>query len=1084
MRVSNNIGSAATLHGWIDYNANGVFDNASERASIAVPNGTVNTTVTLTFPAVPIGFTGRTFARFRLSTDAAAANPTGAALDGEVEDYRATIIMPSGLDADPLKTTLLRNQLNGVPSLGSQSGFGIAVASIGDLDGDGVTDLVVGANGDDFYGIDRGGIYVLFMTGNGTVKSSQHISHNLNGGPMLVNTDLFGSSVASLGDLDGDGIVDLAVGAPGDDTGGGYRGAVHVLFMNVNGSVKARQKIASSTGGGPEIPNQARFGVSVTSLGDLDGDGVGDVAGSLRNAVEIMFMNGNGTVKNSRRIDIGGGPYGNTLASLGDIDGDGVTDMAVGVGGDAGGAVNVLFLNSDGSVKGSQKIGNNIGGGPPLGSNDAFGVSVAALGDINGDGITDLAAGAFLDDFGGTPQDPDRGAIHVMLLNSNGTVKASQKIAQGLGGGPMLTGFRPRFGISVGALGDLDGDGFTDLAVGAQSVQNYSGAVYVLFMKRLNANPVFSSNSAVSAFEQLTFVMNVVANDTNVPPRPVTYSLVGGADQSRFTITTGGALSFVAPPDFDVPTDANQDNTYEVIVQASNDIGGVATQNLSVTVVPSPSDFGDAPDTSVGTGGGNYQTVLADGGPRHTIVTGLRMGAAIDGEVGTLQNAAANADDLSNALPDDEDGVVNAAADLVLTIGAQPSVNVRVTNTTGTPATLFGWIDYNANGLFDNATERASVAVPTASNNVGVTLVFPAVPAGFTGSTYARFRLSTDPAAANPMGEASNGEVEDYRATISRPSTGEADSTKTKKIGSGIGGGPPLANNDRFGSAVASLGDLDGDGVEDIAVGAPSQFGTPSGGSVQVLYMNSDGTVKTSQKIGFGIGGGPTLANGDYFGHSITSLGDLNGDGIPDLAVGASKDNTGGALNGAVHVLFMNANGTVKSMQKIASGMGGGPILANGDRFGSSVASLGDLDGDGVTDLAVGAISDDTGGGNYRGGVHVLLMNTNGTVKSAQKIASGIGGGPTLADLDMFGVSVASLGDLDGDAVTDLAVGAFRDDTGGSGRGAVYVLMLNANGTAKSTQKIASGTAARRRSPTRTISAGRWHRSATWTATA
>ena len=66
-------------------------------------------------------------------------------------------------------------------------------------------------------------------------------------------------------------------------------------------------------------------------------------------------MNGNGTVKSSRRIDIGGGPYGNTLASLGDIDGDGVTDMAVGVGGDGGGAVNVLFLNSDGSVKGSSK---------------------------------------------------------------------------------------------------------------------------------------------------------------------------------------------------------------------------------------------------------------------------------------------------------------------------------------------------------------------------------------------------------------------------------------------------------------------------------------------------------------------------------------------------------------------------------------------------------------------------------------------------------------------------------------------------------------------------------------------------------
>ena len=63
-----------------------------------------------------------------------------------------------------------------------------------------------------------------------------------------------------------------------------------------------------------------------------------------------------------------------------------------------------------------------------------------------------------------------------------------------------------------------------------------------------------------------------------------------------------------------------------------------------------------------------------------------------------------------------------------------------------------------------------------------------------------------------------------------------------------------------------------------------------------------------------------------------------------------------------MHVLLLNANGTVKSSVKIASGTNGGPTLANYDAFGSSVASLGDLNGDGVTDLAVGAIGDDTGG--------------------------------------------------------------------------------------------------------------------------
>ena len=71
----------------------------------------------------------------------------------------------------------------------------------------------------------------------------------------------------------------------------------------------------------------------------------------------------------------------------------------------------------------------------------------------------------------------------------------------------------------------------------------------------------------------------------------------------------------------------------------------------------------------------------------------------VEGDGGALQNAAANADDVNGALPDDEDGLTNPAADLVLTVGASPTVNVRVTNTTGTVATVYGWIDYNANGI-------------------------------------------------------------------------------------------------------------------------------------------------------------------------------------------------------------------------------------------------------------------------------------------------------------------------------------------------------------------------------------------------
>src|SRR5207249_3765800 len=143
--------------------------------------------------------------------------------------------------------------------------------------------------------------------------------------------------------------------------------------------------------------------------------------------------------------------------------------------------------------------------------------------------------------------------------------------------------------------------------------------------------PVFISTNTANVPENTTAVKTVTASDADLPAQNVTFSIVGGADQSKFSITSGGVLSFVAPPDFDAPTDANGDNIYVVTVQASDGNGRTATQTINVTVTALPADFGDAPDTASGTGPGNYQSLATDNGPRHTIVPGLRMGANVDG---------------------------------------------------------------------------------------------------------------------------------------------------------------------------------------------------------------------------------------------------------------------------------------------------------------------------------------------------------------------------------------------------------------------------------------------------------------------
>ena len=117
--------------------------------------------------------------------------------------------------------------------------------------------------------------------------------------------------------------------------------------------------------------------------------------------------------------------------------------------------------------------------------------------------------------------------------------------------------------------------------------------------------------------------------------------------------------------------------------------------------------------------------------------------------------------------------------------------------------------------------------------------------------------------------------------------------------------------------------------------------------------------------------------------------------------------------------------------------------MADDDLFGAASSWLGDLNGDGVGDLVVSAVGDDPGGASASGAFYVLFMNADGTVNRSRRIGHQQGGGPNLAEFDFFGRGIAAIGDLNDDGVTDLAVGAPGDDTGGDTRGAVYTIFLS-----------------------------------------
>ncbi len=892
-------------------------------------------------------------------------------------------------------SSLNPSQLNGsngfvLNGINANDDFGASVSGAGDINGDGIDDIIIGAPDADIYddgyypdgNIYTGESYVIF--GKNTIGNSGSFETNsLNGNNGFIirgidSFDLSGSVVSDAGDINSDGFDDVIIGA---DNANDYRGESYVVFggSSFNTEINLSELDGSN---GFKIDDDEEFGysgISVSGAGDVNHDGFDDIiidgavvfgGNSFDANVNLSELNGN----NGFIFDGNIGP----VSRAGDVNNDGIDDVITGK--------SIVFGSNsfDASVDLSELDGSNgfIFNGEELGA-------IVNAGDVNGDGVDDIIIGApDADVYYG-----DRSGKSYIVFGKNSIGNNGSFDLNSLEGseGFIIEGLDSldSFGDSVSSAGDVNGDGVDDLIIGVPNVKNSNGdfgagAAYVIFGVAGNRPPLVAREIIDRTVNIDRFFSFQISNNIfqDVEGDILTYgaSLADDASLPSWLNFDSDTLTFSG-----TPTDTNL-GTIELRVTATDPNNAATSQTFTL----------DITDTLF-----PAKLLPGDVNSNGLVINGIDIGERAGFAVSSARDF--NGDGIDDAII----GTRNTDNDL------GENYVIFGSNSFGTNRSIeLSNLDGN-NGLVIQTSDRRQGVESIISNAGDINadgfddIIIGSSSLSFSNKAYVVFGSNNNLSASLDLADLDGNN------------------------GFTILGVEGASNG--LGRSVSNAGDINSDGIDDLIISAPrvselSDLNNPrryddEQGETYVIFGDRNGFDPKLDLDDLDGSNGFVVENPnsvyDYLGLEISNAGDINGDGFDDIIIGAKASFP--SREPQFYAIFGSDRGFDSSLN-LADLDGNNGFVINSSEFQgyrystvSSVSNAGDINGDGFDDIIIGS--------DYDGEESYIVFGSNSIGNSGNFNLSDLDGNNGFViqgnSSDNF---VSDAGDLNGDGFDDIII--------------------------------------------------------------